>query len=159
MSWYQRNWASIIDLEQKANIRLSTLGQRLPKIQGYQSHTGKERNPHQVRTGNAVGMHHRWKCTPLYPTQWVTDLRPQREQGQLIHLAVVDDSTLVSVPWLEGLRFESFLRIGEMVALQSTKWLRTSQRQQIWDNQKLNQTCKWLRTFITYHKNSTLITC
>lgn len=51
----------------------------------------------------------------------MTDLRPQRQQNHFIHSAVVDDSTLVNVPWLEGLRFEGFLRVGEMVELQSTK--------------------------------------
>lgn len=51
----------------------------------------------------------------------MTDLRPQREQGQFIHLAVIDDSTLVSVPWLEGLSIEDSLRVGEMAELQSTK--------------------------------------
>lgn len=64
------------------------------------------------------------RCTGAHlytPHKLVTDLRPQREQSQFIHLAVVDDSTLVSVPRLEGLRFEDFLRIGEMAELQSTK--------------------------------------
>ena len=51
----------------------------------------------------------------------MTDLRPQREQSQFIHLAVIDDSALVGVPWLEGLGIEDVLRIGEMAELQSTK--------------------------------------
>lgn len=51
----------------------------------------------------------------------MTDLRPQREQGQLIHLAVIDDSTLVSVPWLKGVSTEDVFRVGEMAELQSTK--------------------------------------
>lgn len=58
-------------------------------------------------------------------------LRPQREQSQFVHLAVVDDSTLVSVSWLEGLRTEGTLGIREVAELQRTKWLRVSQRQRI----------------------------
>lgn len=55
------------------------------------------------------------------PHALMIDLRPQREQSQFIHLAVIDDSTLVGVPWLEGLGIEDVLRIGEMAELQSTK--------------------------------------
>ena len=51
----------------------------------------------------------------------MTDLRPQREQHHLIHLAVINDSTLVNVPWFVGLSIEDVLRIGEMAELQSTK--------------------------------------
>lgn len=48
------------------------------------------------------------------PQHVLTDSRPQREQNQFIQRAVVNDSALVSVPWLEGLRFEDFLGIREM---------------------------------------------
>lgn len=78
--------------------------------------------------------------TSLSPHVLMTDLRPQGEQNQFIHWAVVDDSTLVSVPWLEGLRIEDVLRVREMAELQSTKRLRTSQRQQIRDTQTLKYT-------------------
>ena len=101
------------------------------------------------------------ECTPARehtatsPTCW-KHLRPQGKQSQFIHLAIVDDSTLVSVSWLEGLRTEGTLRIREMAELQSTKWLMVSQRQQIRGNQTLKQN---KMTLITYPKISTLITC
>lgn len=72
---------------------------------------------------------HLHERTPLHPQVLKTDLRPQREHSQFIHLTEVDDSTLMSVPWLEGRRTEDVLRIREMAELQSTKSLRTSQRQ------------------------------
>lgn len=61
------------------------------------------------------------RSTPLPGHVLMTDLRLQREQNQFIHRAVVDDSTFVSVPWLEGLRIEGVLRIREMAELQRTK--------------------------------------